>query len=72
MPSMSLKAPFHASTAYPPVPTSQADLPTMRVLSVLSLAIAAMPVGAQFGMPPKQRSEPSRGDRRRLLRIYKQ
>lgn len=38
----------------------------MRVLSLLSLAIVAMPVGAQFGMPLKQRSEPSRGDRRRL------
>eukprot|EP00904_Undaria_pinnatifida_P010457 jgi/Undpi1/6541/HiC_scaffold_20.g09020.m1 len=34
----------------------------MRALTVLSLAIAAMPLDAQFGMPPKQRSEPSRGD----------
>lgn len=71
MPSMSLQAPFMpvACTAYPTLPISQADSPTMRVLCVLSLAIAAMPVGAQFGMPPKQRSEPSRGDRDRLLRI---
>lgn len=34
---------------------------TMRALAALTLVAAAVPLEAQFGMPPKQKSSPSKG-----------
>ncbi|CAM9675972.1 unnamed protein product [Ectocarpus sp. 6 AP-2014] len=34
----------------------------MRALAVLTLAAAAIPLNAQFGMPPKPKSDPVKGD----------
>lgn len=35
---------------------------TMRAMVVLTLAAAAVPLNAQFGMPPKPKSDPVKGE----------
>lgn len=41
----------------------------MRALAVLSLVAAVVPLDAQFGMPPKERSSPSKGERNKWIKM---